>query len=435
MSASSTLPSTNRLLMWGLALFLLAVIARVGWVVVRFGSPERSETLTYPDEEAYWEGARSLAAEQGLVDEFGFRATYMPAYPAFLSIYAGCQRPLFWARVGQALFGALAAPAAMFLAWRWCVAVSLSSGIRIIAPLAGTLVALDPFLVFFSGLLLTEALFAVVLVGCMAFAVSMADRARRLSIWDALLGGVMAWGCIMLRPSAVFLVLLLPVVIVLRRRFGWRSFAAGGLLFAVPVLGLVPWAVRNHQTVGHWRWLTTRGGISLYDGVRAGATGDSDLAHTKIMAEVQGLSEVAWDAYFRAQAWEAIAEDPGRIVCLMGVKFLRTWSLTPNVAAYRGGMVAWISGIWMLAVLILAMAGFCVVVGRKYGREGDSPSRRERVATAFLLLLPVIVFTLLHMVFVGSVRYRVPIMPFICVLAATGLVALGPRRRTGNLPR
>jgi hypothetical protein len=34
-----------------------------------------------------------------------------------------------------------------------------------------------------------------------------------------------------------------------------------------------------------------------------------------------------------------------------------------------------------------------------------------------LVVLPIVYFTLLHMVFVGSLRYRVPVMPFMMVLA------------------
>ena len=193
--------------------------------------------------------------------------------------------------------------------------------------------------------------------------------------------------------------------------------------------------MRNYQTVGQWRWLTTRGGISLYDGVRAGATGDSDLAHTKTMPQVQELSETEWDAHFSKLAWQAIREDPARILHLMGAKFLRTWNLTPNVAAYRGGPVAWISAVWMVIVLLLAAAGLYASLCRRPTLENGAATRGERAMAVLLLLLPVVVFTLLHMVFVGSVRYRVPVMPFVCVLAATGLVALVPRGRTGDLPR
>ena len=41
-----------------------------------------------------------------------------------------------------------------------------------------------------------------------------------------------------------------------------------------------------------------------------------------------------------------------------------------------------------------------------------------------VLLFPVIAFTLLHTVFVGSVRYRVPIMPMVMVLSAVGVTVI-----------
>ena len=104
---------------WLVLLFALAAGVRVGWVVVRFHAPLPSSQLSYPDEEAYWRAGRSLAAGDGLVDEFGYRATYMPAYPFFLSLFARTDRPLFWARMAQAVLGALAAPLTFLLARRW----------------------------------------------------------------------------------------------------------------------------------------------------------------------------------------------------------------------------------------------------------------------------------------------------------------------------
>jgi hypothetical protein len=51
---------------------------------------------------------------------------------------------------------------------------------------------------------------------------------------------------------------------------------------------------------------------------------------------------------------------------------------------------------------------------------------RERHAVRLwvMLLLPAIGFTLLHAIFVASIRYRVPVMPMIIILSATGIVTL-----------
>ena len=50
--------------------------------------------------------------------------------------------------------------------------------------------------------------------------------------------------------------------------------------------------------------------------------------------------------------------------------------------------------------------------------------RKREIALLLLLLSPVAYFTLLHMVFVGSVRYRTPIKPFVILLAASGAEAI-----------
>jgi hypothetical protein len=62
---------------------------------------------------------------------------------------------------------------------------------------------------------------------------------------------------------------------------------------------------------------------------------------------------------------------------------------------------------WCLPVFLTAILGLLVSL------------RRFRMLA--WLLLPVLVFTLIHMVFVGSVRYRVPMMPFVLVLSGIGI--------------
>ena len=56
---------------------------------------------------------------------------------------------------------------------------------------------------------------------------------------------------------------------------------------------------------------------------------------------------------------------------------------------------------------------------------------RARWRALSWLLLPVAYFTLLHLVFVGSVRYRVPVMPLVEILAAWGVVCLWRRSAAG----
>ncbi len=421
----------SRSLWAGLVLvFILAAATRVGWVVARHA--RQSDVLSYPDEQAYQRAARSLVAGHGLVDEFGYRATYMPGYPLFLAAFERFGLPLMTVRVVQALLGALVAPMTFLLARQWRrmaqgqeAAIDSASGhpseqiaSNRIGLIAGVLAALDPFLIFFSGLLLTEVLFAVLLVACWWLVFVLLDRRRTSAVGVALAAGVLLLGAVMLRPSSTLLLLIVPLVLIAGHRFAVAGWFAATLIVGTVVVGLLPWGARNAALLGEWRWTTTRGGISLYDGVRSNTLGDSDLADTKSDPAVAGLDELQWDRHWHQQAIAAVRAHPERLARLAVRKFLRTWNIIPNEANARRGATAVISAVWMVAVLLSAGVGLW--------------RWRCAAGACLALLAPVLGFTILHMIFVGSVRYRIPLMPMLFVLSAAGLAA---RRSTGEPSR
>lgn len=391
--------------------FLLAFALRAGWGVaslVRQGDVSR---LSFPDEEQYWRIAGSLARGEGLVDELGLRATRMPLYPGFLSLCylaGGPESGAVIAKAVQWVFGAAAAPLVSLLAG--------SMFDRRAAWLAGLLTACDPFLVFFASLLLTETLFVTGLAGLWFAAWQIAARLRprdpgspppTLISWIAC--GAVAAFCVYARESSLGLVVLLAVWLagIAQRR---RDAGLGALLImGVVVATLAPWAARNERVLGEVCWLTTNSGISLYDGVRAGATGASDLAEVKQAEEVRALSETERNRYFQRAAWQAVRNDPVRALRLGLAKWKRMWNPFPNVATYQSASVRLISAAWTVPMFAAAVVGVIMWPTIK-GREGT-----VRVA---LLLLPAVYLTLLHGLFVGSVRYRLGAVPMLAVLAS-----------------
>ena len=220
--------------------------------------------------------------------------------------------------------------------------------------------------------------------------------------------------CVYLHPSAVLLGMVYGVALIARGP-GWRRLACLGLGVLVFAAGLAPWTVRNYRVLGGFCPLTTRLGISLYDGVGPKATGRSDLGYTRDLPEVASLDELAWNRWFVDRSLEQVRSDPVRVVTLAGRKLLATWNIFPNIEEHRTlGRMA-ISAVWMVAILLFGAVGIVSV--------------RREVGVRLILLLPVGYFTLLHMVFVGSVRYRTPIMPLLEVFAAAGLVHVVGRIR------
>lgn len=396
-----------------IGVFVIGFALRAGWGVSRMVRSDSGLNLEFPDEGVYWAMAGAFRQGKGLPDELGFQATRMPLYPALLSLFTGVERGLIGARVLQWFVGALAASltaalGAKLFDWR----VGLWSG---------PLVAADPFLIFFSSLLLTETFFvtaaaALWLAASWAFTTPATQTDAPIRRWLVL--ALCSSLCVYVRESSLGLIALLLILVAVSRPSSWKKLAGSGLTLCLIILALLPWAHRNRVVIGESCWLTTRSGISLYDGVRPNATGGSDLAHVKQMPEVVGLSEVEWNRYFLTESYKIIKTDPRRLIRLIPTKLARIWNPLPNVETYRSWGVRAVSAGWTIPTFALTILGLTLMAASR--GSGD-----WRIA--LFLVLPVIYLTLLHSVFVGSVRYRLGALPMMAVAAAYAICRIYDR--------
>ncbi|MBN1489233.1 MAG: glycosyltransferase family 39 protein [Phycisphaerae bacterium] len=385
------------------------MLVRCGWSLAQ-GSPQpATDGLVFPDEQVYWALAQSMAAGNGLIDEFGFRATYMPLYPAFLSLFVNHPHGLLLGRLCQCVLGGLAVVPVFLLARQL-------AGTRT-AWIAALLMAIDPFFVFgFSHRMLTETIFITLF--CLAIWLAWparSDRPRRDDLRSIIVGLVFG-ACIYLRPSTAGFALAWLVVTTIVADRTRHAVMLRVQTLAVIVMCLIPWATRNRIVIDEWQPLTTRSGISLYDGLGPRAAGGSDLAYTKTMPELRHLPETQWRDWLTEQSLKAARGDPARTLHLACTKFKRTWAFIPNEPGSRTPMKMAVSAVWMAGVLMAAVWGACRM-------------RPKRVV--LFLLLPAIYFTLLHMIFVGSIRYRIPAMPLLYILAGAVFAARNCRRSQG----
>lgn len=403
-------------------LFAAALALRLGWV--GYAWQRDGAQLTYDDERLHWELATNLVRRGELVSDDGRRAARMPAYPLFLAVFAGAGTSgVLWARVAQAAGGAAGVVVVYHLARR---ATGRRGGM-----IAGALACADPFAVFFCNLLLTEGVFTCIAVGFVACAYAATTRARaggmvRAAPWVGVAG--LGAAAVMTRPSALGWVVLSWLVLWLmavgRRRATLGVFACAATL----ALCFLPWGLRNRAVLGSYAWLSTNGGVTLYDAQGPQADGSSNQAFVREMPELAGLNEAEQDRRLQQMAIEQMRADPGRVLRLAGVKLLRTWSPVPNVAEHRGGATGLVSAVYTTVTLVLAViGGWRTLRARPAGRPlaGSLPAAREeerqrRTILAYhaLIWLPVAYFTLAHCVYVGSVRYRVPLMPLLALAAA-----------------
>ena len=430
-----------------------ALVLRCAWVLVNWA--QSGAALAYPDEDLHWQLARNLVSQGALVSDSGLYAARMPGYPLFLALFAWAgDTGVLLARLAQCVLGAATVGFVYSLTRRVC-------GTRAAIVAAG-LVCIDPFLIFFSNLLLTEVFFVALAAWLLYAAVALVadDRQGRGAVWSVGLLGVAA---VMVRPSAAGWIVLLWALLWWLRKSDRRAWTYPLIWGATVVVVFLPWGLRNNAVIGSPAWLSTNGGITLYDAQGPQADGSSDQSFLADMPQVAALGEVQRDAALRDMAWQQMRSDPGRVVTLGWEKFLRLWSLTPNVEEHSSGAKALVSAGYTLLVLLLAAVGLWQsVTTRPHAREstvqsqhradtqcaGDrqsakgpaeagnphaplpaaaSRARARGRRLQLLIWLPVVYFTLLHCVFIGSLRYRVPLMPILAISAGIAFMPIKSR--------
>jgi hypothetical protein len=125
--------------------------------------------------------------------------------------------------------------------------------------------------------------------------------------------------------------------------------------------------------------------------------------------ETRRLDEQSQDATLMARAWAFARANPGRSLELAAIKSARFWSPWPNAESLSSPRAAWASALVTLPVYALMCIGIW--------------DRRRDLRSLVLLLGPLVYFWVLHMLFVGSVRYRIP-----GLVPALGFVALGAEK-------
>ncbi len=394
-----------------------------GWPVARW-----VDQPLFPDSVEYTRMASNIRHGDGFGLDRASRIGRMPGYPALLAaVQAAFGESLLVARVTDALLGT-ALIALVFLLAR-----------EVYGPreglVAAGIVALYPFLIAQALLVLSETLFAVFLVaGCWFLAKAYRDTNVK---WAALTG--LAFGLATLtRGSFLAAALLAAVAWVVARRLERRAVLCALAMAAALALAMAPWVARNWQASdGHLVLTTLRVGPSLYEGLNPRANGGPMMEELRFELDgpaVKGLSEYERDQHWRREAFRFARENPGRALALAAMKLGRFWNVVPNLEQFRGPLVCAAVGVPYGLVMLLAIAGLvCGTAARGCGSTGEGArATLRRLDAALILLLPVVYYCLVHMVFVGSVRYREALMPLLIVVAGRGATTLWDWMRRGR---
>ncbi len=431
---------------WKQLALILALALAVRLTVAACWQSRLDGRFGFGDSESYWTLGRAVAGGQpyryGSDDAEVFRT---PGYPVILApifLLGGNEPPVMWARVESAVLGTLAV---LCVWWLGRMLFDERTGL-----IAAAVAAFYPGAIAVGVLVLSESPFCVLMLVQLALW-TLALRASEVGVagakrsdapeplghrlWlcrqppgrNALLlavaAGLAAGAATLVRPSWLLFTPMAVLISVVVCGQKLRHLRIGAAVLLGLIVAMTPWWVRNAQVTSRFVPTTLQVGASLYDGLNPAATGASDMDFVDRFAEkVRSQSdesqeqpsepfEVRLDRRLRTEAIHWAMSNPTRAAKLAAVKVMRTWNIWPNEPSLSAWPVRLAVALTYTPILILGILGAAGTI---------------RLGWPYILCwLPAVYFTMLHAVFIGSIRYRQPAMLGLIVLAAGVVGGMG----------
>ena len=368
------------------------------------------------DAEGYWELAGKVAAgEPYSIYDPPRRLLRMPGFPILLAI-------------PRLIFGDTPIAARLLLVFVGTLACGLTYWLgyelagHAVGLLAAAYTAVSPTMALFSVLFLSEPAFAAAMLASLIAAAKLlkethrTDELNQSTVRYAAAVGTLAGLATYMRPTWLLVAPGLAFLFLVSNRAAIRSrVIVAGIICISLALTLAPWTIRNASITGHLIPTTLWVGPSLYDGLNPAATGDSNMQFFEDDRLLQTMTEYEMDQEYRRRAWKFAAEQPDRAIWLALVKQVRYWSPAPNTPQFNHPLIHAVAWLSFAPLMLLAVIG--------------AWQMRGQMSVLVVTVGPILYFAALHLLFVGSLRYRLPAEYPLCVLSAVGFVRLWDTRR------
>jgi len=269
---------------------------------------------------------------------------------------------------------------------------------RIAALFAGAGAACYPPLIYFAVVGLSETLYITLVLT--AFLLWYRGQFTAAAVPAAM--------AVLTRPVFdLFAPLLVLVFAILVHRLSWwQALQRLGIYVTIYSALMTPWWLHNYSLYGSFVRLTLGGGTILYAGNnplnRSGGGNVGVDYDTNAFDKI--ANPVERDAALRDAAVAYIIDNPKRVLELAALKFIRLWRPWPANAGYQSGSVIFISVATFVPLLILCLLGLLQMLGGK----------ARHLAPIGLLIAGT---TAVSMILIGTIRYRLPLEPFLIMIA------------------
>jgi len=202
----------------------------------------------------------------------------------------------------------------------------------------------------------------------------------------------------------------------------WQGFVASSssrgrksvIIFLFTLLTMMPWVVRNYRIMHAFIPLSTNGGWVFWSAnnpyMNKGPRGQCMPTEIENLKEkLKRMSEVEADSYLRQITFSYIRKNP-LLYCQRALnRFGRFWALFPHKKYYSYSF--WLgSGVIYIPLFLLAF------VGALFAKE------KQKDCSLFYFLF--LSQTIVNMVTRACIRYRLPIEPYLIILATFGFFVI-----------
>ena len=265
-----------------------------------------------------------------------------------------------------------------------------------------------PFFIFYSGLLLSESFFVFFLITAFYFLYKYKESSFCSLKYFVLTNAFFALATYT-KASMTFLpVILISSFYYFNNNFNFfkslKIFIYSLITFCI---FLSPWWLRNYMIFDKTVLFTTTSGFVMYLGNNSNnLNADIDISRdveSDKVAKIRELKdEVLVNEAFKKEAFSFIKENPKEFLSLAFLKLKRFYNIKMNTKkhSYIYSIIVFIT---FTPILIFFILG--VFLNKTYYKS---------LSPIYILIL---YFTLVHMILIASLRYRLPIEPFLILLA------------------
>ena len=314
-----------------------------------------------------------------------------PGYPLFLAmVYLIFGHSVIAVRIFQALLGVVS-----------CYLIYLLTRDifgRAAAGISLIIAVIYPAFIYYTAALLRETFFTFLLL---------------LTVWFVNKKYILATAVLLALlglTNSVSLLFVLAILLIYLWQKQWRFLIVTLVVFLL-VYGF--WPLRNYQVFKKVIIGSTNGGATFLDGtdiipweIRGQPSEEEFRQKHPVYLEAQKISgEVERDRYYFRVAVEYIKKHPGHYLLLTLRKYLKLWNFYPRPGASYGHSPKLLRGISLLSygpVFGLAIIGLFIFPLKKI----------------FVVVLPLLIFPLVYALFWSQIRYRLPLEPYLIILAS-----------------